>query len=127
LIPEADQQVGGQADQLPAHEQEQDRVGNHYAQHRSCKQAQEAEKPREVLVVRHVAGGVDENEQAHKANHHQHHGRQRIENPPEIDVGRADANPGKVDGVGNPCIKTKMKEQRSLTQQMCERNEREKE
>jgi hypothetical protein len=47
--------------------------------------------------VGHVAGGIDKDEQAHKADHHGHDGRERIENPAEIDCGIAEVEPGEVD------------------------------
>ncbi len=101
LIPEADQQVRRKSDQLPAHEQQQQAVGDHHAQHRSGKQRQEAEEARVVLVVRHVADGVDEDQQADEADHHQHDGRERIEHPAQVHIGRAHANPGEVDGLAH--------------------------
>jgi hypothetical protein len=105
---------------------QQQRVGNHHAQHRSGKQAQEAEEACEVLVVRHVADGINEYEQAHETDHHQHHRRERIEHPTKIHVGRANSNPGKVDDVWSARIKTEMKEQPSIAQYIPERDERKK-
>ena len=101
LIPEADEQVGGEADQFPAHEQQKDAVGDDDAEHGSCEEREEAEEAGEVFVVGHVTDGVDEDEQADEADHHQHDGGERIENPAEIDGGGAEAEPGEVDGLAN--------------------------
>jgi hypothetical protein len=73
LIPEADQQVGREAHEFPAHKEQQQTVGDDHAQHRPRKQTQEAEESGEIFIVGHVAGGVDKDKQAHKAHHHQHH------------------------------------------------------
>ena len=99
LIPEPDQQVRSEPDQFPAHEQEQQAVRDHHAQHGPGKEREEAEEAREVLVVLHVAHGVDEDQQADKGDHHQHHGRERIEHPAEIDVRRAELEPGEVNDL----------------------------
>ena len=72
VIPKADQQVGGQADHLPADEQQQQAVGDDQPEHRGGEQREETEEAREVLVVRHVAEAVDEDEQADQRDHHQH-------------------------------------------------------
>ena len=103
LIPEADEQVGGEADQFPAHEEQQDAVGDDDAEHGSGKEREEAEEAGEVLVVGHVADGVDEDEQADEADHHEHDGGERIEDPAEIDGGRAELEPGEVDGLADRC------------------------
>ncbi len=71
VIPEADQQIRGQPDQFPAHEEQQQAVRDHHAEHRAREQRQEAEEAREVLVVRHVADAVDEDQRADKRDHHQ--------------------------------------------------------
>ena len=67
LIPEADQQIRSKPDELPAHEQQQQAVGDDHAQHGPGKEREEAEEAREVFVVVHVADGVDEDEQADEA------------------------------------------------------------
>ena len=83
VIPKADQQVGGQADDLPADEQQQQAVGDDQPEHGGGKQREETEEAREVLVVRHVAEAVDEDEQANQRDHHQHDRRQRVQHPAE--------------------------------------------
>ena len=85
LIPEADEQIRGEADDLPAHEEQQQAVGDDDAEHGSGKEREEAEEAGEVFVVGHVADGVDEDEQADEGDHHEHDGGERIEHPAEID------------------------------------------
>ena len=101
MIPEADEQVGCEADQFPAHEEEQNAVGDDNAQHGSGEEREEAEEAGVVFVVGHVAGGVDEDEQADEGDHHEHDGGERIENPAEVYGGSAEMEPGEVDGFAN--------------------------
>ena len=101
LIPEADEQIRGEADDLPAHEEQQQAVGDDDAEHGSGKEREEAEEAREVFVVGHVAHGVDEDEQADEADHHEHDGGERIEDPAEIDGGGAEVEPGEVDELAD--------------------------
>ena len=105
LIPEADQQVRGESDDLPAHEQQQQAVRDHHAQHRSGKEREKAEEARKILVVRHVADGVDEDQQANEADHHQHHRRERIEHPTQVHLPAAELrshlNPAEVDRLAD--------------------------
>ena len=83
VIPEADQQVGSQADNLPADEQQQQAVGDDQPEHGGGEQREETEEAREILVVRHVAEAVDEDEQANQRDHHQHDRREGVEHPAE--------------------------------------------
>ena len=78
VVPEADEQVGGEADQFPIHEQEQDAVRDNDAQHGPREEREKTEEAGVVLVVGHVASGVDEDEQADEADHHKHHGGEGI-------------------------------------------------
>ena len=101
LIPEADEQIRGEANDLPAHEEQQQAVGDDYAQHGSRKKREEAEEAREVFVVGHVAYGIDEDKQADEADHHDHDGGERIEDPAQIDGRGAEAKPCEVDDLAN--------------------------
>ena len=84
VIPETNQQIRRQPDQLPANEEEQQAVGDDHTQHCGGEQRHEAKETSEVLVVRHVAHAVDENEQADERDHDQHHRRERVEHPAEL-------------------------------------------
>ena len=81
VVPEADEEIGGEADDLPAHEEQKEAVGDDDAQHGPGEERHKAEEAREVLIVSHVAHAVDEDEQAYEGNHQQHQGGQRIKHP----------------------------------------------
>ena len=56
VIPKTDQQVGRHADNLPAHEKEDQAVGQHHPKHAGGEQREVAEETGHPFVVRHVAG-----------------------------------------------------------------------
>ena len=99
VIPEADEQIGGEADDLPAHKEQQQAVCDDDAQHRPCKERQKTEEAREVFIVGHVADAVDEDQQADERDHHQHHCGERIEHPAEFEPFAADLKPGKIEDL----------------------------
>ena len=93
-VPEADQQVGHQANRFPAEEQLQEVVGHHQHQHREGEQRDVAEKALVARVIVHVADGVDVHHQGHEG-HHQHHERgQRVDQEADIEERAARADPG---------------------------------
>ena len=55
LVPETDQQIGREADALPAEEHLQQVVGRHQRQHREREERQVGEKARPVLVLGHMS------------------------------------------------------------------------
>jgi hypothetical protein len=59
LVPEADQQIGGQTDTFPAEEHLHEVVGRHQHQHGEGEQRQISEEAGPVRVVMHVADRVD--------------------------------------------------------------------
>ena len=63
-LPEADQQVGRQADALPPGVQQQVVVGQHEQQHRREEQVHVAEEPAPLRVAGHVADREDEDQRA---------------------------------------------------------------
>ena len=92
-VVEADQQVRGDADALPAEEELQEVVGGHQRQHGEGEERQVGEEARlvalarlEVLVVVHVAEAVEMHERRHGGDDHQHDRRQPVE--PDAPVGR---------------------------------------
>src|SRR5439155_552201 len=76
---------------LPAHEHEQEVVGQHQREHREHEQVEVQEEPAERGIVRHVAGGVDVDQEADPGHDQRHHRRQRIQH--ERDVGPEVADP----------------------------------
>ena len=99
-VPEADEEVGGEADDLPAHEEQQEAVGDDDAQHGSGEEREEAEEAGEVLVVLHVADAVDEDQQADEGDHDQHDGGEGVEHPAELEPLVAELEPGEVEDSG---------------------------
>ncbi len=98
-VPEADEEVGGEADDLPAHEEEEQGVGDDDAEHGSGEEGEEAEEAGEVLVVLHVAGAVDEDEQADEGDHDEHDGGEGVEHPSELQPLVAELEPVEVEGL----------------------------
>jgi len=98
--PEPDEEVGGEADQFPANEEQQQAVSDEEAEHRRGKEAQEAEELFEVGVLRHVAGAEDEDQQADEGHHHAHQRGQRVQQPAEAQRPVSEVEPREVvDGV----------------------------
>ena len=78
LVPEADQQVGRNADAFPAEEHLQEIVRRHQHQHGEGEERQIGKEPRTVRIVMHVADRIDMNQARNGVDHHQHDCRQRI-------------------------------------------------
>ena len=85
-IPEADQQVGHQADRLPAEEQLQEVVRHHQHQHREGEQCDVGEEPLVARVVGHVADGVDVHHQRDEGHHHHHRHRQAVDEEADLEA-----------------------------------------
>jgi hypothetical protein len=98
VIPETDEEIGGKADDLPAHEEQKKAVGDDDAQHGSGEERHKAEEAGEVFIVCHVAHAVDEDEQADEGDHDQHYGGQRVEHPAELQPLVAELEPAEVEG-----------------------------
>jgi len=94
LEPEADQQVGHQADRFPAEEQLQEVVGHHQHQHGECEQGDVAEEALVAPVVGHVADGVDVHHQRDEGHHHHHHRGQPVDHEADVGAQPTDLEPG---------------------------------
>ena len=79
LVPEADQQVGHEADALPAEEQLDEIVGRHQHQHGEGEEREIGEEPRNRRVIRHVADRIDVHEKRHRRHDDEHHGGQGVD------------------------------------------------
>ena len=101
-VPEADEEVGGEADDLPAHEEQEQAVGDDDAEHGPGEEREEAEEAGEVFVVRHVADAVDEDEQADEGDHDEHDGGEGIEHPAELEPFVAELEPAEVEDLDAP-------------------------
>ena len=66
LVVEADQQVGREADTFPADEEQQEVLGQNQRQHEEHEEVQVGEEAVEPIFVRHVADGVQMNEEAER-------------------------------------------------------------
>ena len=86
VLPEGDQQVGGQADALPAEEQHQVAVGQHQREHRRDEQVQVGEEPAAPLVVGHVADRVDVDQRSDAGDEQHEQDRQLVDQHPEAEV-----------------------------------------
>ena len=79
LVPEADQQVGHEADRLPPEEQLQEVVAHDEHEHREGEQRDVAEEPRVAGVVGHVADRVDVHHQRDEGHDRHHRRGQRVD------------------------------------------------
>ena len=72
LVPEADQQVRADADQLPEDEDHEDVARGDQAEHREAKEREIGEEPRITRVVVHVAHRVDVDQGRDERDHEEH-------------------------------------------------------
>ena len=92
-VPEADEQVARQADQLPRHEDDEPVVGHDQEEHREHEQVQVGEEPPVAGVVAHVPDRVDVHEQADRRHDDEQAGRQRVDVHRRFDVELAGRDP----------------------------------
>ena len=78
-VPEPDQQEAAQPHALPAHEQEQEVVGQHQDEHGGDEQVHVGEEAPVSLVAAHELHRVEKDEKAHEGDHEHHHHGQRVE------------------------------------------------
>ena len=95
-VPEPDEQVARQADQLPGHEHDQPVVRQDEQQHREHEQVEVGEEPPVARVVAHVADRVDVDEQADRRDDDEQAGRQRVDEDADVDVELAGRDPGRT-------------------------------
>ena len=93
VVPEADEQVARQADQLPGREHQQVVPGQDQQQHAEHEQVEVGEEPPAARVVRHVADGVDVDQHADGGDHEQHHRGQVVQEQVEGDAEVARRDP----------------------------------
>ncbi len=86
VLPEADQQVARQPDQLPGDEDDEEVVGEDEEQHREHEQVQVGEEPPVARVVAHVADRVDVDEQPDRRHDDQQAGGQGVDEEAGLDV-----------------------------------------
>ena len=93
---EPDQQVAAQSHAFPSDEQQQEILRQHQNQHEKHEQVQVCEEAVIAALVRHVADGINMDQQADSGDHHQHHGGQPVHREIDADVQIAALNPGEV-------------------------------
>ena len=84
-VPEADQQVAAQADQLPRDEHDQEAVRQDQQEHREHEQVEVGEEPPVARVVAHVADRVDVDQQPDRGHHDQQAGGQVVDEEAGVD------------------------------------------
>ena len=94
--PETDEQIGGETDEFPADEHEQETIGDEQAEHRRGEETQEAEELFKVLIFLHVAEAENEDERADERHHRAHERGERVEQPTEAHGIVAEFEPGEV-------------------------------
>ena len=95
----ADEQVRAEAHALPAHEHQDEVLGEHEDEHREQEEVQVREEPGVAGVRRlaaHVADGVDVDEEADEGHERQHQRRERIQPEGQIQREVADGDPAPV-------------------------------
>ena len=85
-VPEADQRVGGEADEGPADDQQHEVAGEHQQQHREDEEVEVAEEAVVAAVRLHVAERVEVDQAGDPGDHEDHEHRERVDQDPELDV-----------------------------------------
>ena len=127
VLPEADQQVRGQAHALPADEQHQVVVGEDQQQHRRDEQVEEPEEAAPPLVVGHVADRVDVDQAADAGDQQHEHDRQLVDQQADVDVPAAGGDPGverHADRAGGLLAAEQLDEQRHPDHERRDRGQR---
>ena len=94
FCPETDEQVRRQAHKRPADDQEKEIRRQHQQRHGKNKQIQVSKEPAELLVMVHVADGVNMNESPHSRHNQQHKYGQRIDQDRKIQAEAFRYDPG---------------------------------
>ena len=94
LVPEVDQQVGGEADHAPSGEQEQHVAGLDEQEHGEDEERLVGVVASLLVVTLHVADGVREDQEADARDDEHHEDGQRVDDDVEADVQVAGREPG---------------------------------
>ncbi len=94
---EADEQVGGETDALPADEQQQEARREDQHQHEEHEEVEVGEEAPVALFVRHVADGVEMDEEADAGDHAEHDQGEVVDAEGEVDLEAGDGDPGLAD------------------------------
>ena len=94
-VPEADEEVGTEADALPADEEHRQGVGEHQHEHRRGEEVQVGEEARQIRVVVHVPERVEMDQEPHAGDHEEHDTGQGVETKGQVHPQRRDVDPGR--------------------------------
>ncbi len=78
LVPEADEEIGAQPHAFPAHEHEEYVVRRHEGEHHEDEEVEIREVAGKALVIVHVSGGIDVDEEADARDHEAHDDRKGV-------------------------------------------------
>ena len=91
---EADEQVRGKTDALPAYEEKQEAFCQHQYRHEEHEQVQVSEETPVAIFMGHVSGGVKMNQEADARHDAKHDQREMVDREGEVDLEAGDGNPG---------------------------------
>ncbi len=103
---EADEEVGGEADALPADEKQEEARREDEDGHEEHEEVEVGEEAPVTVFVGHVAGGVEMNEEADAGHDAEHDEGEMVDGETEVDVEAGDGDPGLGDGlddIGRAC------------------------
>ena len=90
---EADEEVRGETDSLPADEEEQEALGEDQDGHEEHEEVEVGEETPVALFMRHVADGVEVDEESDAGDHAEHDEREVVDGEGEVDLKAGDGDP----------------------------------
>ncbi|GAB3997550.1 hypothetical protein GCM10029992_20780 [Glycomyces albus] len=99
-LPEGDEEVGGEADPFPADEGHEVVAAEDEDEHGGDEEVEVGEESAPAFVVRHVADGVDVDEEADAGDQEREDAAERVEQEAGLDVEFADRDEGEQVGGG---------------------------
>ena len=91
---EADEQVRGEADALPAYEEQEEARGEDQDQHEEHEEVEVGEEAPVAFFMRHVADRVDVDEEADAGDDAEHDEGEVVDGEGEVDLEAGDGDPG---------------------------------
>src|SRR5438477_2352031 len=96
LNPKSNEQIGRQSNQLPADKQKKQAVRNNEPEHCTGEKRKVSEEAHEIFVAGHVTSAEEKDAKPDKRNHHQHDGREGIEEPSQTQRMVAECEPREI-------------------------------
>src|SRR5204862_1489937 len=94
--PQSNEQIGRQSNHLPADKQKKQAVRDNEPEHRTGEKRKISEKAHEIFVAGHVTSAEDEDAKPDQRDHHQHDGREWIEEPSQTQRMVSECEPGEI-------------------------------